>query len=103
MTLFYATQDGQHDIYPIGGDDDDSPGARDADKGALAGRWSCCRCRPTGCGPPQLPSVRELSALPLSVGVGAYTAFTWRAPSTTKPNRNPKWHEADRKRAENTR
>lgn len=37
MTLFYVNPDGQHDIYPIGGDDDDSPGARDADKGALAG------------------------------------------------------------------
>lgn len=37
MTLFYVNPDGQHDLYPIGGDDDDSPGARDADKGAATG------------------------------------------------------------------
>lgn len=37
LSLFYVNPDGQHDIYPIGGDDDDSPGARDADKGAAAG------------------------------------------------------------------
>lgn len=37
MTHFYVNPDGQHDIYPIGGDERTSPGARESGKGAVAG------------------------------------------------------------------
>ncbi len=37
ITSFYVNPPGQHDLYPIGGDRDESPGAEDSDKGAAAG------------------------------------------------------------------
>lgn len=37
LAMFYVNPSGQHDMYPVGGDSDESPGARDADKGAVAG------------------------------------------------------------------
>lgn len=37
LALFYVAPHGQHDAFPVGGDQDESPGARDADKGAAAG------------------------------------------------------------------
>ncbi|QJD60263.1 hypothetical protein HG264_15935 [Pseudomonas sp. gcc21] len=37
ISLFYVNPHGQHDIYPIGGDENTSPGARESGKGALAG------------------------------------------------------------------
>ncbi|MFZ6655379.1 hypothetical protein [Undibacterium sp. TJN19] len=37
MTSFYLNPPGQHDSYPIGGDRDDSPGAKDAANGVTTG------------------------------------------------------------------
>jgi len=37
LSMFFVNPAGQHDSYPIGGDSDESPGAHDADKGAVAG------------------------------------------------------------------
>ncbi|CAG4916606.1 hypothetical protein [Paraburkholderia gardini] len=37
VTLFFVNPRGQHARYPIGGDQDDDPGARDAPKGASKG------------------------------------------------------------------
>ncbi|MFC7298190.1 hypothetical protein [Herminiimonas aquatilis] len=37
ITSFYVNPPGQHDLYPIGGDRDESPGAEDSDKGTAAG------------------------------------------------------------------
>lgn len=37
ISSFYVNPAGQHDLFPIGGDRDESPGAEDSDKGAAAG------------------------------------------------------------------
>ncbi len=37
MTLFYVNPQGQHDIYPIGGDVDESAGTHEAGSGAIQG------------------------------------------------------------------
>lgn len=37
LTMFYVNPAGQHDIHPIGGDSDESPGARNAESGAVEG------------------------------------------------------------------
>ncbi len=37
ITSFYVNPPGQHDLYPVGGDRDESPGAEDVDKGSAAG------------------------------------------------------------------
>lgn len=37
ITAFYVNPPGQHDLYPVGGDRDESPGAEDVDKGSAAG------------------------------------------------------------------
>ena len=37
IATFYLNPAGQHDLYPIGGDRDKSPGASDTDVGVVAG------------------------------------------------------------------
>ena len=37
ITSFYVNPPGQHDMYPVGGDRDESPGAEDSDKGSAVG------------------------------------------------------------------
>lgn len=37
LSSFYVNPPGQHDMYPVGGDRDESPGAEDSDKGSAAG------------------------------------------------------------------
>lgn len=37
IATFYLNPAGQHDLYPVGGDRDKSPGAKDTDAGAAAG------------------------------------------------------------------
>ena len=37
ISSFYVNPAGQHDMYPVGGDRDESPGAEDSDKGSGAG------------------------------------------------------------------
>jgi hypothetical protein len=37
ISSFYVNPPGQHDMYPVGGDRDESPGAEDSDKGSAAG------------------------------------------------------------------
>ena len=37
ISSFYVTSPGQHDMFPIGGDSEASPGAKDAGEGAAAG------------------------------------------------------------------
>src|SRR5665213_1280475 len=37
IAMFFVNSPGQHDLYPIGGDEDKSPGTRSAGVGAAAG------------------------------------------------------------------
>ena len=81
MTLFYVNPDGQHDIYPIGGDDDDSPGARDADKGALAGGGlGAAAGLAAGAAAAAVAGPVGIAA---AVGVGAYTGSLAGAVNST--------------------
>lgn len=81
MTLFYVNPDGQHDIYPIGGDDDDSPGARDADKGAATGGGlGAAAGLAAGAAAATVAGPAGLAA---AVGVGAYTGSLAGAVSST--------------------
>lgn len=71
ISLFYVNPDGQHDLYPIGGDDDDSPGARDADKGAATGGGlGAAAGLAAGAA---LATVAGPAGIAAAVGVGAYT------------------------------
>lgn len=71
ISLFYVNPHGQHDIYPIGGDEEASPGSRESGKGAVAGG---------GVGA-VVGAVAGLAATPVAgplgvaigAGIGAYT------------------------------
>lgn len=98
MTLFYVNPDGQHDIYPIGGDDDDSPGARDADKGALAGGGlGAAAGLAAGAAAAAVAGPVGIAA---AVGVGAYTGSLAGAVNST--NKESEVDEAAEE-GENTR
>lgn len=98
LTLFYVNPDGQHDIYPIGGDDDDSPGARDADKGAIkGGGLGAAAGVAAGAAAATVAGPAGLAA---AVGIGAYTGSLAGAMSET--NKESEVDEAAQE-GENTR
>lgn len=37
ISAFYANPQGQHDVHPLGGDHDDSPGAKESSEGVVQG------------------------------------------------------------------
>ncbi|MFO7705225.1 MAG: hypothetical protein R6V43_08845 [Halopseudomonas sp.] len=81
MTLFYVNPHGQHAIHPIGGDDHDSPGARDADKGAATGGGlGAAAGLAVGAAAATVAGPAGLAA---AVGVGAYTGSLAGAVSST--------------------
>lgn len=70
MSLLYVNPHGQHDIHPAGGDEDESPGTREAGPGAVRGAVG-------GIGAGALVGVATLPALGpagplLGAAVGAY-------------------------------
>lgn len=81
MTHFYVNPGGQHDIYPIGGDERSSPGSRESGKGALAGG---------GIGA-TVGAVAGIAATPVAgplgvaigAGIGAYTGSLMGAMKST--------------------
>lgn len=81
LVAFYINPDGQHDLYPIGGDDESSPGARHAGMGAAKGG---------GVGA-AVGAVAGVAATPLlgpagiaiGAGIGAYTGSLVGAVSGT--------------------
>lgn len=81
LAAFYLNPNGQHDIYPIGGDDESSPGARHAGMGAAKGG---------GVGA-AVGAVAGVAATPLigpvgiaiGAGIGAYTGSLVGAVSNT--------------------
>jgi hypothetical protein len=71
MSLFYVNPEGQHAIYPVGGDEDESPGTHDAKSGAMRGAAG-------GVGAGALVGVATIPVLGpaaplLGAAVGAYT------------------------------
>lgn len=81
LAAFYLNPNGQHDIYPIGGDDESSPGARHSGKGAAKGG---------GVGA-AVGAAAGLAATPvlgpvgvaIGAGIGAYTGSLVGAVSST--------------------
>ena len=71
MCEFVLNSPGQHDTYPIGGDRDESPGARGADRGAGTGAMVGGAVGVTAGAAAAL--VAGPIAIPLAAGVGAYT------------------------------
>jgi len=71
ISSFYLNPAGQHDIYPIGGDRDESPGARHADGGSAKGMVAGGVAGAIA-GAVAIPVVGPL-AVPVAAGVGAYT------------------------------
>ena len=71
ISLFYVNPHGQHDIYPIGGDEKISPGARDSGKGALAG-GGIGAVVGAAVGLAATPVAGPLG-VPIGAGIGAYT------------------------------
>lgn len=82
MSLFYVNPQGQHDIHPVGGDEDESPGTHHASSGAVAGAAS-------GVGVGALVGAATFPVLGpggplLGAAVGAYTGSLVGALNTMK-------------------
>jgi hypothetical protein len=87
VTSFFVNPRGQHDLYPVGGDADDSPGAHHAPKGAVGGAEAGGAVGLLGAAVAlaALPAIGPAAALlgvGVSAGVGAYTGSLAGALST---------------------
>jgi len=73
-TLFYVNPPGQHDLYAVGGDADDSPGAHRAPEGAATGAamGGAIGLVVGGVAPVIVPAVALVGAA-IGAGLGAYT------------------------------
>jgi hypothetical protein len=72
--LFFVNPPGQHDLYPVGGDSDDSPGAHRAPEGAATGAavGGAVGLLVGGVVPAIVPAV-ALAGAAVGAGLGAYT------------------------------
>lgn len=71
ISLFFVNPHGQHDIYPIGGDEPASPGSEDSGRGALAG-GGIGAAAGVAVGIAAAPVVGPVGAV-VGAGIGAYT------------------------------
>lgn len=71
ISLFYVNPHGQHAIYPIGGDEKTSPGARESGKGALLGAGVGAAVG-AAIGLAATPVAGPLGVV-IGAGIGAYT------------------------------
>jgi len=74
VTLFFVNPPGQHDLYAVGGDADDSPGAHRAPEGAATGAavGGAVGLVVGGVVPAIIPAV-ALAGAAVGAGLGAYT------------------------------
>ena len=84
LTTFALNPPGQHGTYPIGGDRDESPGAKQADAGAAKGVVAGGVMGAIA-GVVAIPFVGPL-AVPVAAGVGAYTGSLVGALNGTNDN-----------------
>ncbi len=88
ISLFYVNPQGQHNIHPAGGDEDESPGTHEAGPGAVRGAVG-------GVGAGALVGVATLPALGpagplLGAAVGAYAgALVGALKNMEKPDEHP--------------
>ena len=81
LAAFYLNPNGQHDIYPIGGDDRSSPGARDAGIGAATGGGIGAAVG-AAAGVAATPVIGP-AGIAIGAGIGAYTGSLVGAVSGT--------------------
>jgi len=79
-TTFFVNPPGQHDLYPIGGDEDESPGTENAASGSASG---------AAVGLATLPVLGPGAAV-AAAGVGAYAGSLYGALGNTDDKKNPK-------------
>lgn len=81
LAAFYLNPNGQHDIYPIGGDDESSPGARHAGVGAAKGGGVGAAVG-AAAGVAATPLIGPVG-IAIGAGIGAYTGSLVGAVSNT--------------------
>ncbi len=86
-TTFFVNPPGQHDRFPIGGDEDESPGTEDAKGGSAAGA-AVGGAIGVAVGLATLPVLGPGAAV-AGAGVGAYAGSLYGALGSTDDKRNP--------------
>ena len=81
LAAFYLNPNGQHDIYPIGGDDESSPGARHSGTGAAKG-GGVGAVIGAAAGAATAPIIGPVG-IAIGAGIGAYTGSLVGAVSST--------------------
>ena len=81
LAAFYINPNGQHDIYPIGGDDESSPGARKSGTGAAKGGGIGAAVG-AAAGVAATPVIGPVG-IAIGAGIGAYTGSLVGAVSST--------------------
>lgn len=81
LAAFYLNPNGQHDIYPIGGDDESSPGARKSGVGAAKGGGIGAAIG-AAAGVAATPIIGPVGVA-IGAGIGAYTGSLVGAVSST--------------------
>ncbi|SDR69106.1 hypothetical protein SAMN05216198_0064 [Halopseudomonas litoralis] len=81
LAAFYLNPNGQHDIYPIGGDDESSPGARKSGLGAAKGGGVGAAIG-AAAGLATTPIIGPVGVA-IGAGIGAYTGSLVGAVSST--------------------
>ena len=92
MTKFFVNPPGQHDLYPIGGDEDESPGTENAAAGAASGA-AVGGVVGAAVGLATLPALGPGAAV-AGAGVGAYTGSLYGALGNTDSKNNPETQSA---------
>ena len=89
-TTFFVNSPGQHDLYPIGGDEDESPGTEDAAVGSASGA-AVGGAIGIAVGLATLP-VPGPGAAVGAAGVGAYAGSLYGALGNTDDKKNPEFN-----------
>lgn len=92
MTQFFVNPPGQHDLYPIGGDEDESPGTENAAAGAASGA-AVGGVVGVAVGLATLPALGPGAAV-AGAGVGAYAGSLYGALGNTDSKNNPETQNA---------
>ncbi len=91
-TTFFVNPPGQHDLYPVGGDRDESPGTEDAAGGSASGA-AVGGAIGVAVGLATLPVLGPGAAV-AAAGVGAYAGSLYGALGNTDDKKNPETQAA---------
>lgn len=91
-TTFFVNPPGQHDLYAVGGDQDESPGTEDAAGGSASGA-AIGGAVGVAVGLATLPALGP-GAIVAAAGAGAYTGSLYGALGSTDDKKNPETQAA---------